>query len=72
MPKKDAPVTGRRLYTRKQAAELLNVSEATLDRWAHQLQGPPFVKLGDAANSHSRYPSDLMDEYIEKRLTRTK
>lgn len=72
MATKTAPGPTRRMLTREQAAEYLAVSEATLARWACERQGPPFVKIGEGPNAHVRYPSDLMDEYIESRMKRAK
>ena len=62
----------RRMLTREQTADYLNVSENTLARWACERQGPPFVKIGRGANAAVRYPSDLLDEYIESRMTQAK
>lgn len=62
----------RRMLTRKQTAEYLAVSEATLDRWAQERKGPPFLKIGRGTNTAVRYPSDLLDEFIDKHLVRAK
>jgi predicted DNA-binding transcriptional regulator AlpA len=64
---------GRRcLLTREQAAEYLSVSVATMARWACERQGPPYVKIGRGANASVRYPSDLIDEYVDSRLKKPK
>lgn len=72
MSSKAAPAASRRMLTREQAAEYLAVSEATLARWACERQGPPFVKIGRGSNAAVRYPSDLLDEYLESRMTKPK
>ena len=64
---------GRRLLTRLQTAEYLGVSQATLSRWAHERNGPPFIKLPGARGGGSvRYPSDLLDEFIEASIKQPK
>ena len=63
---------GRRLLTRLQTAEYLGVSQATLSRWAADRTGPPFIKLHDGDAGAVRYPSDLLDEYIESRIKQPK
>ena len=65
---------GRRLLTRLQAAEYLGVSQATLSRWAADRSGPPFIKLHDGKDGGGtvRYPSDLLDEYIESCIRQPK
>ena len=63
---------GRRLLTRLQTAEYLGVSQATLSRWASDRTGPPFIKLHDGEAGAVRYPSDLLDEYIESRIKQPK
>ena len=62
----------RRMLTRKQTAEYLAVSEATLDRWARDRKGPPFLKIGRGTNTAVRYPSDLLDQFIESQMTKPK
>jgi predicted DNA-binding transcriptional regulator AlpA len=67
------PLIGKRsLLTREQAAQYLSVSVGTLARWACERQGPPYVKIGRGANASVRYPSDLIDEYVESRLKKPK
>lgn len=63
------PVEDRpRLLTRRQAAEILNVSMGTLARWAGERRGPPFLKLVEGDAGSVRYPLDLLDEYLAQRL----
>jgi predicted DNA-binding transcriptional regulator AlpA len=66
-----APV-GRRLMTRREAAEFLTVSQATLSRWAADRTGPPFIKLHDGGCGSIRYPSDLLAEFVQSRITMPK
>lgn len=56
----------RQLLTRLQAAERLGVAVGTLDRWASERTGPAFVKFGHGRRSPVRYPSDLLDQFIER------
>jgi hypothetical protein len=56
----------RQLLTRHEAAVLLGVAVGTLDRWASERTGPTFVKFGHGRRSPVRYPSDLLDEFIEQ------
>lgn len=63
---------GRRLLTRRQTAEILGVSQATLSRWASDRSGPPFIKLHDGDPGAVRYPSDLLDVFIESRIKQPK
>ena len=72
MKSQAVPAALRKMLTREQAAEYLAVSEATLARWACERQGPPFVKIGRGNNAAVRYPSDLLDEYLEARMTKPK
>lgn len=48
-----------RFLTQKQLAELLNVSERTLERWRLQGRGPRFVALG--ARRRGYRLSDVVD-----------
>lgn len=43
------------LMTNKEAATLLVIKPNTLEIWRHQGKGPPYLKLGDAAQSTVRY-----------------
>jgi hypothetical protein len=61
-----------RLLTRRQAAELLNVSMGTLARWAGERRGPSFIKLTDGDAGSVRYPEDLLDEFLTTRLKASK
>lgn len=60
------PSPARRLLTRREVAERLGVAVGTLDRWAAERSGPPFVKFGNGGRSPVRYPSDLLDAFIER------
>lgn len=62
----------RRLMTRREVAEYLGVSQATLSRWAAERTGPPFIKLHDGEAGSVRYPSDLMAEFVESRIKQPK
>jgi transcriptional regulator with XRE-family HTH domain len=70
MPTKITPPAAARprLLTRRQAAEMLNVSMGTLARWAGERRGPPFVKLVEGEAGSVRYPLDLLDDYLAQRL----
>jgi transcriptional regulator with XRE-family HTH domain len=65
-------VSARRLMTRRDAAEYLGVSQATLSRWAADRMGPPFVKLHDGEAGAVRYPSDLLAAFLESRIKHPK
>lgn len=67
-----APVVRRELWTRAQAAEYLGVSQGTLSRWAAERTGPAFIKLHDGEAGSVRYPSDLLDAFIESRIKQPK
>jgi excisionase family DNA binding protein len=62
----------RRLMTRREAAEYLGVSQATLSRWAAERTGPPFVKLHSGEAGAVRYPSDLLAAFLESRIKQPK
>jgi transcriptional regulator with XRE-family HTH domain len=62
----------RRLLTRADAAEYLGVSPSTLSRWAADRTGPPFIKLNDGEAGAVRYPSDLLDAFVESRIKQPK
>lgn len=70
MPTKPKPPveTRPRLLTRRQAAEILNVSMGTLARWAGERRGPPFLKLVEGDAGSVRYPIDMLDDYLAQRL----
>jgi transcriptional regulator with XRE-family HTH domain len=67
-----AVAADRRLWTRREAAEYLGVSPATLSRWAADRTGPPFVKLHEGEPGAVRYPSDLMAEFVAARIKQPK
>jgi predicted DNA-binding transcriptional regulator AlpA len=62
----------RRLLTRAEAAKFLAVSQATMSRWAADRTGPAFIKLHDGETGAVRYPSDLLDAFIESRIKQPK
>ena len=55
---------GSFLLTRKQVAEALNKSVATIDRWKQQGIYLEYKKLGKAKNAPVEYPIDTIAEYI--------
>lgn len=67
-----SPMIDRRLMTRREAAEYLGVSQATLSRWAAERTGPAFVKLHDGEAGSVRYPSDLLAAFLESRIKQPK
>lgn len=67
-----APMTDRRLMTRRQAAEYLGVSQATLSRWAAERTGPAFIKLHEGEAGSVRYPTDLLAAFLESRIKQPK
>lgn len=50
------------LFTIKEAAAYLQVSEETLRKWRAQGVGPPVAKLG----RHLRYRKDALDQWIKQ------
>lgn len=62
----------RRLMTRREAAAYLGVSSATLSRWAADRTGPAFIKLHEGEAGAVRYPSDLLDAFVESRIKQPK
>lgn len=62
------PTTRRELMTRAKAAKYLGVSPGTLSRWAAERTGPAFIKLHDGEAGSVRYPSDLLDEFVQSRI----
>lgn len=66
------PSGDRQMMTRREAAEYLGVSQATLSRWAAERTGPPFIKLHDGEAGSVRYPSDLMAAFLESRIKQPK
>ncbi|MBZ9717050.1 helix-turn-helix domain-containing protein [Mesorhizobium sp. AD1-1] len=49
--------------SRPEAADYLDVSIATLARWASQKIGPIYVKVG----RHTRYPLSGLDDFLDAR-----
>jgi transcriptional regulator with XRE-family HTH domain len=70
MPKSTATAAPPRprLLTRREAAAVLNVSTGTLARWAGERRGPPWIKLVEGEAGSVRYPADLLDDYLARRL----
>jgi len=52
------------LLSRSQAAEALNISVATLDRWKKQGMYLEYKKRGTAKNSTVAYPLDTIINYL--------
>lgn len=52
------------LLSRQQAAEVLNKSVATLDRWKKKGLYLEYKKLGKAKNSAVEYPIDTVVDYV--------
>lgn len=57
---------GSFLLSRKQAAQALNKSVATLDRWKQQGLYLEFKKLGKSKNATVEYPINTIVDYIFK------
>jgi excisionase family DNA binding protein len=56
------PAPPRRiLFTPEQAAEYLQMSSGTLEKWRYQRRGPSFVKVGSLV----RYELTALDAYID-------
>lgn len=53
----------RPYFTREQAARYLNVSMATLARWASRDEGPAYYRLG----RHAKYLKDDLDAFLNTR-----
>jgi excisionase family DNA binding protein len=49
------------LYTQREAAAVLRLSERTLERWRVQGIGPRFVRLGRRS---IRYPQQNVEAYV--------
>lgn len=55
------------LLTPKEAADILQVSEFTLERWRRTGDGPPYVRLSSRA---IRYRAAELVAFIEAHMTR--
>ena len=56
-------LTLSRLLSREEAADYLGLKPQTLAAWAHQGQGPPYLKLGRAV----RYDQTDLDGWLAER-----
>jgi hypothetical protein len=45
---------------------------ATMARWAGERKGPPFLKLHEGDAGSVRYPSDLLADWEQSRITHPK
>lgn len=54
------------LLTENEAAERLNFSIRTLQKWRHNGQGPAYIKLGDGPKAPVRYRIQDLDAFMEK------
>jgi excisionase family DNA binding protein len=53
---------GERLLSTEEAAEILNVSPKTLQKWRHKGEGPPFYRYGSGEAKVVGYaPTELRD-----------
>lgn len=55
---------GTLVLSRQQAAESVNRSVATLDRWKIQGLYLEYKKIGISKNAHIQYPIDTIVDYI--------
>ena len=67
-----APRPGAVMYTRRQIADILELSVKVVGEMAANRSGPPFVKLGAARNSPVRYPAAMFQEWLDSRLVASK
>lgn len=56
-----------RMLSTAQLCELLNVGKRTIDNWATQKIGPPFVKVGNAR----RYRESDVEAWLADREVKT-
>jgi len=57
-------VRTQQLMTPAEVAHLLNVSEATLEKWRRAGAGPTWTKLGEGRTSPVRYDPDSVRAYM--------
>lgn len=65
-------MTMEKLLTQEQAAELLALAPATLEKMRQRGDGPPFLKLGRGRSSPVRYSPTALQRYVlesEQRCT---
>lgn len=60
-------MTTDELLTPAEVAEILRVSEDTLEAWRGKRTGPAWIKLGDARRSPVRYPRGDLNAYLNER-----
>ena len=61
---------GTLMLSRQQAAEILNISVATIDRWKQDGLHLEYKKIGKARNSMILYPIDTVAEFIAENNTK--
>jgi len=61
------PFLNEDLLKPEQAALFLGVAASTLAEWRANGTGPPFVRLGNAHNSHIRYHAAALRKFVEER-----
>jgi transposase len=62
---------GERLLTPKDVAELYQVSQATLERWRREGNGPIFLKFGRGRTALVRYRLDDILEHVDQATRRS-
>lgn len=60
-----------KLYTAKEVAESLQVSEGRLASWRIHGGGPKFIRLGEALNSKVRYRAEDIAAFLDERSAAT-
>ena len=60
-------VRQERIYTDKQAAEILGMSVQTLRNWRCERRGPKFCKFGRSV----RYSAEALHEFIDQTEVKT-
>lgn len=59
-------MTMEKLLTQEQAAELLALAPATLEKMRQRGDGPPYLKLGRGRSSPVRYSPSAIARYLEQ------
>jgi hypothetical protein len=57
-------MTMEKLLTQEQAADLLQLSAATLERMRARGDGPPYLKIGRSKSSPVRYSPSALAKYL--------